>query len=470
MLRGVLKACRHLLLPGILLSVLLAALLCQRTWTGYTPRYTARVSFTVQTANPLYSSQQYYNTSTAEQLAKTFPYILTSGALMQKVQQELEITSMPSLSANVLGSTNIFTLSATSTDPELAYEVLQCVVDIYPSVAEFVVGPTTMKLLDDSGVPTVPVNSMDLRRPAVLGFAGGIALWLALSFFYWLTHRTVNSEKELQRLVNLPYLGNLPQVPGYNKTKFRGVCPVLSNRSDKFGFSESVRLLRIRVERAMEKENAKTLLVTSTIANEGKTTLAINLATALAQKGKEVLLVDCDLRNPSVAITYHKETMPGLSQYLQGQCSTEDILYRTKTPHLYAIFAGQAVAHPESLLGSDSAKELLAYAEENFDYVILDTPPCALLADAADLCSLADCSLLTVRQDYSCHHQILEAVQMLSDCDRPILGTVLGMTAPRSRISSYFHPGYGYGSYKGYGGYGYGYSHKSGTQENIDEE
>ena len=453
--RGILRACRHLLLWGIILCLVLGAALGFYSYRSYTPLYTASVSFTVQTTNPLYSSQQYYNASTAEQLAKTFPYILTSGVLLQQVQQELQISSMPSLSASVLGSTNIFTLSSTSTDPQLAYDVLKCVVEIYPSVAEFVVGPTSMTLIDDSGVPAYPANTLDLRRSVVLGVAAGIALWLLICFLYWLTHRTVNTEQELQKLVNLPYLGNIPRLPGFGGAKNKGKCPVLSSRSDKFGFSESIRLLRIRVERAMEKENAKTLLVTSTIANEGKTTLAINLATALAQKGKRVLLIDCDLRNPSIAATYGQEKMPGFSEYLQDKCSLEDTLYHTKNPNLYVIFAGRPVAHPEKLLRKESARELLVSAEGTFDYILLDTPPCALLSDAADICSLADCAVLSVRQDFSCHSQVLEAIQILGDCGRPILGTVLSMTAPHSKISSYFRYGSSYYGYGGYGGYGY---------------
>ena len=87
--RGMLQACRHLLIYGLILCVLLAGFFSLRSWRSYTPRYTASVTFTVQVANPLYSSVQSYNASTAEQMAKTFPYILTSGALIQQVQEEL---------------------------------------------------------------------------------------------------------------------------------------------------------------------------------------------------------------------------------------------------------------------------------------------------------------------------------------------------------------------------------------------
>ena len=471
-LGGIAKACRHMLVLGVILCLLLTATFGFLAYRNYSPRYTAQVSFSIQTTNPLYASQQYYNASTAEQMAKTFPYVLTSGVLLQRVQQELNIVAMPALSAKVLGNTNIFTLTSTASDPQLAYDVLQCLVEIYPSVAEFVVGPTIMTLIDDSGVPTVPSNSLDISRAAVTGFGTGILLWLALCFLYWLTHRTVNDDRELQKLVNLPYLGSVPQLPGFANEKNKGKCPVLTNRSDKFGFSESIRLLRIRVERAMEKEHAKTLLVTSTIANEGKTTLAINLATALAQKGKRVLLVDCDLRNPSVAFTYEMATMPGLSEYLREKASLDDILFHAPEDNMYVIFGGQPISHPENLFRQDMAKELLDAAKNAFDYIILDTPPSALLSDAADLCNLADCALLTVRQNFSCHSQVLEAIQILGDCNRPIIGTVLSMTVPQSKIQSYFRYGYGgYGYSSGYGyGYGYGYKRENTVQEPPTEE
>ena len=454
-LRGMFRSLRHMLIWGIILCILCSGLLTLRTWYSYTPRYTAKASFTVQTTNPLYASQPYYNATTAEQMAKTFPYILTSGVLSEHVQQTLGIDVMPTLNASVLGATNIFTLTATSTDPQLAYQVLQAVVEEYPVVAEFVVGPTVLTMIDDSGVPTNPVNSISYRQSVIYGLAIGFVLWLMISFLYWITHQTVSNEAELKRLVNLPYLGNVPMIPGFSNEKNAGKCPVLVSRSDKFGFSESIRLLRIRVERAMEKEKAQVLLVTSTIANEGKTTLAINLATALAQRGKRVLLMDCDLRNPSVGYTYGEGKSAGLSELLQGKAKLDDIIYHTKTPNLYALFAGKAVAHPERLMRQKEFRELIQSGRATFDYIILDTSPCAMLADAADICNLADCVLLTVRQNHSCHWQVREGVQILEDCGRPILGTVLSMTAPNSRLSNYYH----YHSY--YSGYGYSHYHYS---------
>ena len=131
--------------------IICVSALCWRTYRTYRPVYKASATFTVYVTNALQSEIRSYNTTTAEQMAKTFPYILTSGALSERVMQELSISSMPSVSASVLSNTNIFTLTVTSNDAQLAYNVLQSVIRNYPQVAEFVVGPTVLNLLDDSG-------------------------------------------------------------------------------------------------------------------------------------------------------------------------------------------------------------------------------------------------------------------------------------------------------------------------------
>ena len=114
---------RRTFVPFLVLCALLVGLLCWRTYRTYRPMYRASATFTVYVTNPLQSEIRGYNTATAEQMAKTFPYILTSGALSERVTKELGITTMPTASASVLNNTNIFTLTVTSRDPQLAYDV-----------------------------------------------------------------------------------------------------------------------------------------------------------------------------------------------------------------------------------------------------------------------------------------------------------------------------------------------------------
>ena len=450
-IRGVVRSALHMLIPGLLTVALLTGAMTFWTAHSYSPRYQASASFTVKVANPLYADQQYYNNAVAEQMAKTFPHILTSGVLSEQVKKDLSISSMPAVSAEAMGNTNIFTLKVTASDPQLAYDVLGSVTELYPNIAEFVVGPTELTFLSESGVPKSPTNHPNLLVGAVMGAFAGCALWAGAAFLYWATHRTVTTEEELGRIVNVPCLGRLPKVRGLERSSKK--CPILSEKNDKFGFNESVRLLRVRVEKEMS-EDSNVLMVTSTIPNEGKTTVSVNLAAALAQKGKKVLLLDCDLRNPSVGAIFGLDGQVGFTEYLQGKCTLREASRMIDNKNFCVIPGGAPTSNPEQLLAKLNARKFVEVAKNNFDYVILDTPPCALMADASEIGMMADRILLTVRQNFSCRQQILDGVQILGDCGKPIIGTVLNMTTPKSSKGgyySYYGYGYGYGSYGSYG-------------------
>lgn len=453
LLRGLVKSAVRMLIPGVVLVALISGAMCFRTWRGYVPMYQASASFTVSMKNPFYATQQYYNNAVAEQMAKTFPQILTSGLLSDRVKEELGITAMPTVTAKAVGNTNIFTLTVTSADPQMAYDVLSCVIEEYPSVAEFVIGATELTLLSQSGIPSTPYNAPGYVKSLTTGATIGVVLWIAISLGYWITHKTVANEEELSRLINLPCLGYLPNVRGVDK----GSCPLLVNVNDKFGFNESVRLLRVRVEKAMAEQMSKVLLITSTIPNEGKTTLSVNLALALVQKGKKVLLIDCDLRNPSVGGILGMENTAGLAEFLKGERAAKDIVQTYKNEGLHVVLAGKSVGNPGKLLAHKNAKLFVDKMRMAFDYVILDTPPCAMMADAADIGEYADAALLTVRFDFAARQQIQEAVQTLSDNEKPILGTVFNMANPRKGKGAFggYYGNYGtYGTYGAYGSYG----------------
>ena len=129
------RIAKRLLLVLVALVIVFSGLLCFQTYRSYYPMYRADATFTVYVANPLQTKIQSYNTATAEQMAKTFPYILTSSALKDTVKRELGVTALPSITASVHSNTNIFTLTVTSGDPQLAYDVLNAVIEHYPSVS-----------------------------------------------------------------------------------------------------------------------------------------------------------------------------------------------------------------------------------------------------------------------------------------------------------------------------------------------
>lgn len=447
MLSDFLRVAKQLLWLGVALVLLATAALSGWTYLSYTPKYQATASFTVYVSNPLQAEIRTYNTATAEQMAKTFPYILTSGALSDMVMQELGISAMPTVSASVLENTNIFTLTVTSGDPQLAYDVLNAVIEYYPNVAEFVVGPTTMNLLDESGVPSAPANSRNYGSAVKKGVAAGLVVWIAIVLLFALMRSTVHNEAELRNLLNLRCIGTLPVAKGFRQGGKNGPCPVVMGEGDRFGFDESVRLMRIRVEKEMRERDKNVLLISSAIPGEGKTTVAANLAIALAQKGKRTLLVDCDLRNPSVAKIFNAQQTPGLAAYLTGKEKAEKIIHRQRIKNLYAVFGGPAVSDAAKLLAKPETRNFIKASRNVFDYVILDTPPCSMLADAVELADMADCALYTIRQDYAAKDRILDGAQLLSDSGLPLIGCVMNCVKRSPSGSTYGYYGYGYGSY-----------------------
>ena len=180
LLEDILREARRLRVWALVLILVCALGLCAYRYITYSPRYQATASFTVKVGNPSQAGVSAYNSETAEQMAKTFPYLLTSGVLQQKVKEQLGVSSLPSIQAEALPSSNIFTLKVTSSDPEWAYEVLRAVITYYPEVADFVVGPTELYLLNESGVPAEPYNSRDLVTPLWQGAVAGLAVWLVI--------------------------------------------------------------------------------------------------------------------------------------------------------------------------------------------------------------------------------------------------------------------------------------------------
>ena len=439
------EAKKRLALAVVLVLVCSAGMVGYRYMT-YSPVYAATVSFTVKVANPMYSGISSYNTKTAEQMAATFPYILTSGVLQERVKEHLGISYLPSVSVSADATSSIITMQVTDSDPQRAYDVLNAVITYYPEIAEFVVGSTVLVLLDESGVPSQPVNTVNLKSPALKGAMTGGLLWAALVAILAMAKDTIHNEEELKRILSTPCISQIPAV----KLTRRAPCPLVHKSRRYPGFAEAIRLLRRRIEKLKEEQGTKVLLVSSAIPGEGKTTVSVNLAISLAKKGSRVLVIDCDLRNPSVAKVLQMSCRNSLMDYLQGKQTVRDILSPTDVENLFVISGGAGVKNYAEQLSQERIARLVQAARNLFDYVILDTPPCSLLADAAEVAKLADCGIMVIRQDYASREQILDGIRRLGDGNLPLIGCAI------NGVQKSLSGGYGY-SY----GYGYGYGRKN---------
>jgi capsular exopolysaccharide synthesis family protein len=202
---------------------------------------------------------------------------------------------------------------------------------------------------------------------------------------------------------------------------------------------------------------------TSSVAGEGKSTVAANLAISMALKGKKVILVDCDLRNPSVGRIFNvQEKCPGLVAVLNGEVTLEEALVEIKNKDastgLWLMPGADKVSRLVEILGSEAMSKLVDQMRSEADVVILDTPPSAVLVDAMMLVKHVDGIAYVVMQDYARRRFIFDGVEELSSGGAPILGCILNGGRVHSGKYGYYgyYGRYGYGRY-GYGRYGYGH-------------
>ena len=213
------------------------------------------------------------------------------------------------------------------------------------------------------------------------------------------------------------------------------------------------RTLRIRVDAKLQEISAKTILINSAVQGEGKTTVAINLALACALKGEKVLLIDADLRNPSVSQVLHLDTnKKEIADVLEGRLSWKSALISEKETGLQVLAGTYRRDNSAKLMESNCMERLLEEAKEQFDCIIVDAPPCTVLSDAIILAKKLDSVIMVIRYDYARVNQILRGSESLADTGISMIGYVLN--AVESGIMSYGYYAYRYGYYrKGYGYY-----------------
>lgn len=409
-----------------------------RVSRSYTPTYVAEATVSVAVVGTDGTTDN--NIRTAEQLGKVFPYILTSSALRDIIADSMNMSYVPgNISVTNVKGTNLLTIRVSGSDPQKAYDVLQLVIQKYPDVSQHVVGGTVMEVIDDSGVPSDTGKTRTLRGSIKNGAIAGLVLAAILLVIYMFSYKTVLSSADLKNMTNVPYLGTLPV---YHKKKRRNSeadgINILKENTQK-NYLEAMRIIRTRLARDLDDHQV--LLVTSSIPGEGKSTVAVNLAISYAMQGKSVVLIDCDLRNPSVLQVLNlKREKPGLGDYLAGKCQLTDtfISYAEKGIDLTVIAGSEEMTDNPELLRKKAMKEAIQVLRESADLIILDTPPSAMLADAEILVKYADKAVYVVMCDYVRSFYIRKGIRELSETGIDISGVILN--AGRQSSSS----GYGY--------------------------
>lgn len=431
----------------------------------YTPMYRSTASFTVMTGDGENGESYnfYYDTTTAGQLAKTFPYILGSSLLTEAMKADLGTDVINgSLSAEAVSDSNLVTMTATGSDPEDAKTILESAIRVYPDVARFVIGETHFNMIEVPTLPEEPYKrpsyTREVEKWALMGAAAAVFLIGLIAFL----KKTVQRPEELKAVMSLQCLGNIPEVrfKARSGKKQRDIS-VQAERSPQ-NFRESVASLQVRLEREMGEKNAKVLLVTSTLAGEGKSTLARNLALVAASRGKKVLLIDGDLRRQEDRRKLTDQPGAGLEAVIRKECTVEQAVTRDAASGVWLLAGEKRSERIPRLLNHPAMKEIMDFCRREMDLVLIDAPPCEAFEDAGILAEYADGILYVVRHDLATRRGVQNGISGLEECGAPILGYAFnGIPVHRGGYGYY---GYGYGYY-GYGKYGYARYGDAGAQD-----
>ena len=432
-----------------------------------TPKYNASAKFYVN--NTSFSlgeatlSLSSSDISASRGLVKTYLVILNTREVINDVidyagvdRTYSEIKGM--LTADAVNSTEIFEVVVTSPDPAEAEKIANAIAYILPKRISTIIEGTSAKVVESAVRPVAP-SSPNYTKNTMIGFLVGIVLAAAAIILRDLMDISVRTEEDITRCGKHPVLAAVPDMEAHSKggyyygygKKSAYAKTGASKDTQKtsliggnisFAAAEAYKLLRTKLQFSFADEGGCRIIgVSSALTGEGKSLSAANLAYTTAQLGKRVLLIDCDMRRPSLADKLPIQKTPGLSDFLTGQSSADNLIQicgiKEGERAFHAVASGRTPPNPMELLSSARMEKMLEQLRNGYDYIILDLPPVGEVGDALAAAKLTDGMLIVVRQNYCDRLALNAAIRQFEFVDTKILGMVFNCTSEEGS-------GYGY--------------------------
>lgn len=333
-------------------------------WISYHPQYVSQTTFVVSARGS--STGAYANLSQTQQLAEVFKTVLDSDVLKKKVADSLGKDSFDgTVAVSIVPETNLLSVSVTADSPTTAFQLLNTMLDEYPSVSQNVLGEVVLEVFEEPNYPSYPTmgfagNEM-MKRGFLLGAGAMVVLFALMSYF----RDGVKNEKEVEAKLDTSLFAVL-----YHERKYRNISAFfkrdkkilkITDPSVSFGFGETIKKIRTKVLYQQKKKGGEVLVITSAGPGEGKTTLAVNLALSLADNSRKVLLIEGNLRTGALR-TYLDLSDAPMTDW--GSVSSvkdfEAAVYYDEKLHLYIMTNQEKVQYSAEKISSSAMSEFLA--------------------------------------------------------------------------------------------------------------
>ncbi len=457
---------------GAVVGFFIAQFIVAPKYSSYTELYVTNRA--VSSGDSLTTS----DISASQSLADTYITMLQTGSVRQDVASLLdgEVTSgqlSSMVSFEAVDDTQVVKITVTTESPELSLKVCEAYDSVATDVLKGIVSGGTLSVLTAPEYNDTPV-SPNKRNYTLAGALLALVVILAVYFVMSMLNGRVSDEDRLSKKYNLPVLGNVPNAFDYSKELGISKKAIKKNQSLKeknqqnekmflkalilsketpFQISEAYASIRTNVLFTLATLKNGVIMVTSPTANDIKTTTSINLAISMGQIGARVLLIDADLRNPSIHRYLNYSNKKGLSRVLVGFDKFKDAVVKNFAPGVDFLPAGPMPPSPAAILGSSYMGELISRCAEHYDFVFIDTSPVNMVSDPLVLIPQVSGIIVAVRENKTRINDIDKTIESINLAKGNVIGFVI--TDVRQSITSEYR------SYK----YGYGYGESSSVSD-----
>ena len=427
-----------------LVAISLAATYCLLAQPTYTSK--ASLFFSVNSANS--ASDLNAGSSYAESQVQSFAKVARTDIVLQPVIDKLGLAATPEqlaeqMTVTVPTKTATLDLAVVANSPDSAAQLANAISEQLVTTTIDQLSPpspdgtksVTATIISSAELPVVPTTPNTMRNLA-LGAMLGLLLGAGLAIVRDMLNLSIHSERDIERVTEIPVIGVVPEDDDAVRN------PLVLHADPHSQRAEAYRSLRTNLQFLGLDRGKRSIVVTSSVPGEGKTTTAINTASTLAAAGERVLLIDADLRRPKVARYLSVEGGVGLTTVLIGEAKLGDVVQPCGVSDLHVVAAGALPPNPAELLGLPQMQQLLAEASRRYDTVIIDAPPLLPVTDAAVLSRITDGTLVVVGSSIARRPQLAKALEALERVDTRILGLLL--TRARGHDAGHYRYDYSY--------------------------